>query len=493
MSLLQARIQLLEEILQLHSIDVDASIAILDAQREGVDGDGPLGTLPAYSSSLAFDQMCADLEGALYLDEPIDETEVLGSEARFFGATSGRLELQPLQPAEVGSSSEKEQTEIMGIDDIVSPELCEHLVSLYFEWEQPWFQMVDEMLFRESLHNGGPYSSTFLLLCILAVGSRYSDKVDARTDPDDPRTAGRLFAERAEALMRSDIETPSIPTIQALAIIGTYQMASGPFLGWLHHGMANRLMLDTGLNIHHRAVTGITALPPHEVRLRRQIYWALYCNDKLWANYSGRICTMLDSQATVPLPSPLSEDMPGQNRSHLITLQRAMITHCQILERILTRLYGPKRLVSNMERRGFFDSCILTLKGWHYSLPRELKAKAAEGTTGVSPHALILGMVYHTSVCLLSKPFLPQEYPDKGLLEIDGVPSRASVANLEAAGEICTLAETYREVFGGFRRSPLTATHCTLTAALVIMHLSADAPGALSVMGSSSAVLAHSQ
>jgi hypothetical protein len=59
--------------------------------------------------------------------------------------------------------------------------------------------------------------------------------------------------------------------------------------------MANRLLLDLGLNVHSNTVTGTSVLTPDEVHLRRQIYWALYSNDKLWASYSGRVCTMLAS------------------------------------------------------------------------------------------------------------------------------------------------------------------------------------------------------
>jgi hypothetical protein len=243
MSLLQARISLLEDVLRLHSIDVDASIAFLDAQRGQADGGPPA----AYSSSQAFDQMCADLEGALYLDDPLDENDVPGSEARFFGATSGRLDLQPLTSSDIGTPSDTEQAKSSvssrqiphalssshavydwGVDDLVTPDLRDLLVDLYFQWEQPWFQMVDERLFKDSLHRGGPYSSTLLLCCIMAVGSRYSDDPNARTDPDDPRTAGRLFAERAEALLGNELGSPSIPTLQALAILGTYQIVSHP-------------------------------------------------------------------------------------------------------------------------------------------------------------------------------------------------------------------------------------------------------------------------
>jgi hypothetical protein len=63
--------------------------------------------------------------------------------------------------------------------------------------------------------------------------------------------------------------------------------------GWLHQGMANRLALDMGFNMDPSVLSGAVALPPIEIELRRQIYWALYCHDKLSASYTGRVCTVL--------------------------------------------------------------------------------------------------------------------------------------------------------------------------------------------------------
>jgi hypothetical protein len=57
--------------------------------------------------------------------------------------------------------------------------------------------------------------------------------------------------------------------------------------------MANRLALDMGLNMDPAVLAGTVSLPPIEIELRRQIYWALYCHDKLSASYAGRVCTLL--------------------------------------------------------------------------------------------------------------------------------------------------------------------------------------------------------
>ena len=62
---------------------------------------------------------------------------------------------------------------------------------------------------------------------------------------------------------------------------------------WLQQGIAHRLALDMGLNFDATSVTGSKYVNDEEVELRRHIYWALYCTDKLHASYSVRVCTML--------------------------------------------------------------------------------------------------------------------------------------------------------------------------------------------------------
>lgn len=139
--------------------------------------------------------------------------------------------------------------------------------------------------------------------------------------------------------------------------------------GWLHQGMANRLALDMGFNMDPSVLSGAVALPPIEIELRRQIYWALYCHDKLSASYTGRVCTLLvccitiilftsnshslvaqDSQGVVNKPFPLcasdvylpSANGNGQLRSasqrDVVQLHRAMIDLCRIFEKVLLTL-----------------------------------------------------------------------------------------------------------------------------------------------------------
>ncbi|KAF2014565.1 hypothetical protein BU24DRAFT_482070 [Aaosphaeria arxii CBS 175.79] len=120
---------------------------------------------------------------------------------------------------------------------------------------------------------------------------------------------------------------------------------------------------------------------------------------------------------------------------------------------------------------------MFTLRGWYYSLSKEFKIRPnnINRDQPLLPQVCVLNMVYYTSVVLLAKPFLRSGKGEAP--ESNEVLRAASSACLEAATEICLLGERYREVFGSFRRSPLTATHCTLTAALVIMLVRDDPVG----------------
>ena len=60
--------------------------------------------------------------------------------------------------------------------DEITEELESHLIELYFTCDQPWYQVVNEKLFRESRAAKGRYFSPLLLNCILCVGARYSHR-----------------------------------------------------------------------------------------------------------------------------------------------------------------------------------------------------------------------------------------------------------------------------------------------------------------------------
>ncbi|KAJ5578461.1 fungal-specific transcription factor domain-containing protein [Penicillium hispanicum] len=488
--LLQSRINLLEKVLKLHSIDVDASITELKGGEEPLsEGESTTSASPS-----DFDHLCTESTEALYLDGSLGFE--CDGEARYFGPSSGRAELLQYLNIDIAPTPHEdthwtvalgEHSQLGGMNDI-SWDLAEHLIDIYFQWEQPWHQVVDENLFRQSHKDKGRYFSPLLLNSILALGSRYSDRRDVRSDPDDPSTAGQLFLENAEVMLHFDLRSPTITTIQSLSVMALAYVAIGQdAAGWLRHGMAIRMAIDMGFNLDSTILVRSQQLSAEEAWLRSQIYWALYCTDKLWATYTGRVCTMLDCQSSIPLPSPqpFTEDnstsgvLSSRYGGLLPTLHRAMSAHCQILENILVNFYGPKKRPPHTQMRTLFEKYLLDLRRWNYSLPVELKVERT-GKPNTFPHAYTLNMCYHTSIILICKPFLPKHGAESTQAETVSHPGTESVTQkaislcAEAAEKISSLSQQYRATFGSFRKSPVTATHCTLSAALVTIQ--ADGP-----------------
>ena len=224
---LRQRIESLELLLERHGIDPH------EREQPSSKRVDYAATVKKGDEDAAIDERAEGVKGKLALDESLNFDK--DGELRYFGPTSGRLEFQgssdPLSASDHGRISAITCLDpiITGLDDVgFTRPIQEHLISLYFKWEQPWFAVVDEELFRQSMYFCGRYWSSLLHLAILAVGSRYSDRIDVRSDPDNPNTAGKYFLEQANLRLHSEMERPSLMTIQTLAIIGTFYVVRRP-------------------------------------------------------------------------------------------------------------------------------------------------------------------------------------------------------------------------------------------------------------------------
>lgn len=229
--LLRQRIESLEKLLNQHGIDSR------DPRSRPSDGslDITLGNDQSHDTCSAMDSLCESLKGQLSLDESLNFDK--DGEMRYFGPTSGRLGFQG--PSSKAPSPGTDLTvpeldpvlnsidEYLGftldrpnIGNEVPASLQNHLIDLYFTWDQPWYPIVDESLFRESMNTRGRYWTPLLHYSILALGCRFSDSLEVRLDPDDPNSAGQGFLMRARDLLHSEMEHPTLVTIQALGVIG---------------------------------------------------------------------------------------------------------------------------------------------------------------------------------------------------------------------------------------------------------------------------------
>lgn len=188
------------------------------------------------------DDLCENFKGELSLNGSLNFDQ--DGEMRYFGPTSGRLQFRDFSSSVANDNGQVPGAGLFEPDPVfdninieeylkptifdhaingfgVAKALQDHLIDLYFTWEQPWYPVVDEKLFRGSLSSGGRYWSALLHNSILALGSRFLvDSLDVRSDANDPNTAGKPFLEQAKALLYAEMEHPSLTTLQALGIIG---------------------------------------------------------------------------------------------------------------------------------------------------------------------------------------------------------------------------------------------------------------------------------
>jgi hypothetical protein len=157
-------------------------------------------------------------------------------------------------------------------------EFIGHLLSLYFSWEHPHYVLLSENRFLEDLVSGRKqFCSELLVNAILALACAFSDRAEAREDPEDHATAGSHFFEEAERLLNYEnmIDDVNVTVVQALAVMG---IREGGYYrdvkGFMYCSRAFRLASDKSF---YDGVGGNLGDP--EVEVRRATYWGLYCLD----------------------------------------------------------------------------------------------------------------------------------------------------------------------------------------------------------------------
>ena len=163
-----------------------------------------------------------------------------GGELRYFGSRSnfsllrGRM-AHDTDTVNVRTRGYESARRTVGIFN-VSTELRDHLLDLFWRWQNTWQYLVPQELFMKGLDNPQPtcFCSPLLLNATLALASRYSDRPEVRTDPNDPATAGEPFAASAKVMLQHECEAPTTTTVQAAALLSLWETSRDKeALGWM--------------------------------------------------------------------------------------------------------------------------------------------------------------------------------------------------------------------------------------------------------------------
>lgn len=171
-----------------------------------------------------------------------------GGHIRFYGSTSN-FNLLESPASDVAMNVHRtihndgpELLDRLGLNKKVPPTVEDHLVELYFTWQDPLFHVVDRNVYeeakvawRERMEDTSYYSEA-LRNAICALGAAFDARHHAAF-VTFPRSLADFFADRAKALLEIELDSPCVATIQTLVLLSSHDIGCGrDARGWLFSG-----------------------------------------------------------------------------------------------------------------------------------------------------------------------------------------------------------------------------------------------------------------
>ncbi|KAL1903520.1 hypothetical protein Sste5346_000148 [Sporothrix stenoceras] len=347
----------------------------------------------------------------------------------------------------------------------VPAELALHLLDLHWNRQHHTYLLTYRPAFMRELVDGGEYCTDFLLYAVFACASKFSERIELRTDPGDPETTGKDFFRRCEDIIARDavLSQSRIPTIVGLLMLGaTYNARGFTSKGWLYTGYALRMVFDLGLHIEEKENS--SGLNPEQIEIRRRVFWGAFICEKLQSVYLGRPATIQLRDADVsrdfldtfeelepwaPYVDPMSQaDATSMAAAggrwnnavtHSVSVFQQLCSLAKIMTNIINKIYfatntaataaggaaatvattptgtataaAPKSRKKMSRALRQIDNALVR---WYRELPPHLVYEpwATRGTnvttptTTATPNLTILHTTYHCLVILLHCPFI---------------------------------------------------------------------------------------
>lgn len=418
---------------------------------------------------------------------------------RFYGATSN------LNLVDVSATQQRQRPDARTVrhdgQDIlnhlrvgqpVNQALEDHLVELYFTWQNTTTYVVDKdmyMIARSKWRNeydDTPFYSEVLTNAMCAIGSAF----EARYHPTFitfPKSLSEFFADRAKALLEIELDSPCVATVQALVILSSHEgSANRDARGWLYSGMSTRLAFDLGLHIDMTPYVEKGEIGAFEADVRRIAFWGSYTADHFWGFYLGRPFRMNAGDITIPKPaSDLGAEKEGiwypyglptkqdalkhgiRNPNELISRQFAVLW--EIISPAGHILYGcsdiPRHDLQRLCHRVTDD-----LFAWKANLPSILNLNLENDTIPQLPHLLMLHMQYHQIVIFTHRPWVSKSYIQPRSPRQGPGYHHARRMCIESSIAIARLLHIY-EKFYTFRRMNNQVVAIIFSAALMLLYV----------------------
>ncbi|KAL2810532.1 fungal-specific transcription factor domain-containing protein [Aspergillus granulosus] len=215
---------------------------------------------------------------------------------------------QPSQPTPAGDS--------IRVVEVLSSMQEEYFMNFFWESYYPSFPILDEAEFKEHYQSLWTSSdkerkSSALVDIVLAVCMQYgmarqpgrrqalNAAAKGNVDDSDSTIAGRWHYRRCLTLLSSQLENPTLATLQCHILCSVYLCNAG-FQNMTDNscGLAVRTAFMLGLHIEPPQ-----SMPRRERELRKRIWWTLYMLESNRSMKMGRPFILQDSTASCTLPS----------------------------------------------------------------------------------------------------------------------------------------------------------------------------------------------
>ena len=182
----------------------------------------------------------------------------------------------------------------------VSAELALHLLDIHWS-RHHFFLLTYRPAFYRDMMTGGPYYSTLLFFAIMAVSSRYSERMEVGGG-DHSAESGTFFYQKAKELLVDAMDKSSIPTATALLLLGNALVSAGKVdRGWLYTGMGIRMIIHLGLHFNiNQASSTKKKHTLEDIEIRKRLFWGAYVCEKLQSLYLGRPIFIHEKDIHVP-------------------------------------------------------------------------------------------------------------------------------------------------------------------------------------------------
>ncbi|KAJ4413401.1 hypothetical protein N0V82_008570 [Gnomoniopsis sp. IMI 355080] len=337
-----------------------------------------------------------------------------GGHIRFYGATSN-FSLLETPAADVGMNVHWtvrndgiEHLRRLGLNKKVPPEIEQHLMDLYFTWQDPSFHVVDRKMFEEATRvwsenmEDTAYYSEALRNAICALGAAF----DARHHPafvTFPRSLADFFADRAKALLDIELDSPCVATIQALILLSAHDIGCArDAKGWLFSGTYIKIPCEPG---RFGAFTDHVLL---------KSVWSFYLGQPFRLSMKGVSLAKPGSNGRLESSGQWTPYLrPGSSQGHAPLVDCAqLVCRYQVMlfeatAPLSDTLHGTT-MRSKVALQESIVQAVKKLSDWQEQLPLQLRVDLEDREAIYLPHVILLHANLARKMCMDSASAIAQ-------------------------------------------------------------------------------------